>query len=67
MVLLLTDHFILFSLAQHNNTFQLILPDHLPEIIDSVWEWPLSGNVRSFLSIPLNSANEHVVKGHHCY
>ena len=41
------------GLAQCDDTFHFMFPDHPPEVVDGVWEWPLSGNVRSFLSIPL--------------
>ena len=46
---------LLFSLAQHDNTLHLLFPHHPPEIINSVWEGPLSRYVGSLLPITLNN------------
>ena len=44
---------LLFSLAQHDNTLHLLFPHHPPEVIDSVWEGPLSRYVGSLLPVTL--------------
>ena len=50
-----------FCLAQHNNTLDLVLPHHPPEIINSVWEGTLSGNIRTLASVTLS--HERIVFG----
>ncbi len=47
-------------LAQHDYTLHLVLKYHPLEVIDSVWKWCLSGNVRPLLSVALE-----LVKGNH--
>ena len=42
-----------FSFAEHDNALDFLFPDHPPEVIDSVWEGTLSGNVGSFLPVAL--------------
>ena len=43
-----------FCLAQHDDTLDLVLPHHPPEIINSVWEGTLSGNIRTLTSVTLS-------------
>ena len=44
---------LLLSLAQHHYTFDLLFPHHPPEVIDSVWEGPLTRYVGSLLPVTL--------------
>ena len=44
---------ILRHFAEHYNGLALVLPDHLPEVIDCVLQWHLSSNVGSVLSVAL--------------
>ena len=51
------------SLAQHDNTLGLVLPHYPPEIINSVWEETLSGNIRTLASVTLSHERIDLVKG----
>ena len=44
---------LLLRLAQHDNTLHLLFPHHPPEVVDSVWEGPLSRYVGSLLPVTL--------------
>ena len=42
-----------FSFAEHDDALDFFFPDHPPEVIDSVWEGALSGDVCAFLPVTL--------------
>ena len=46
---------ILLHSAEHDNGPALILPDHLPEVIDCVLHWSLGSNVGSMLPVALHT------------
>ena len=41
--------------AQHDNGSALVVPDHPPEVIDSVLHWSLCSNVSSTLTVALKN------------
>lgn len=36
---------LLIALSEHDNNLDLLLQDHLPEVISSFRQWPLGGDV----------------------
>ena len=53
-------HLSLFSqLGQHDDHAHRSLPNHSPEVVDGVQQWPLRGDVRTFLGITLQHAPTH--------
>ena len=54
---------ILLHSAKHDNGPALVLPDHPPEVIDSVLQWSLGSNVGSTLSVALHThMQNHVLQ-----